>query len=97
MTHLRPCSEAHGGVSRYDTGEPNLAGECRRHCGVVRFVDGKTGYLCGGYYLHPAKKVTSSQREPFTPDWQLKDPNDPKGMWWLSDGTMCGFRVVCEE
>jgi len=57
----------------------------------------KTGYLCGGYYIHPAKKVTSSQREPFTPDWQLKDPNDPKGMWWLSDGTMCGFRVVCEE
>ena len=31
------------------------------------------------------------------PDWQLKDPNDPKGMWWLSDGMMCGFRVVCEE
>jgi len=60
-------------------------------------LDGKTGYLCGGYYIHPAKKVTSSQREPFTPDWQLKDPNDPKGMWWLSDGTMCGFRVVCEE
>jgi formylglycine-generating enzyme required for sulfatase activity len=60
-------------------------------------LDGKTGYLCGGYYLHPVKKVTSSQREPFTPDWQLKDPNDPKGMWWLSDGTMCGFRVVCEE
>ncbi len=57
----------------------------------------KTGYLMGGHYLQPLKKVTSSLREPFTPDWQLKDPNDPKGMWWLSDGTMCGFRVVCSE
>jgi formylglycine-generating enzyme required for sulfatase activity len=60
-------------------------------------IDGKTGYLCGGYYAKEAKKVTCLLREPFTPDWQLKDPNDPKGMWWLSDGTMCGFRVVCEE
>jgi formylglycine-generating enzyme required for sulfatase activity len=60
-------------------------------------VDGKTGYLCGGYYSKELKKVTSALREPFTPDWQLKDPNDPKGMWWLSDGMMCGFRVVCEE
>jgi len=60
-------------------------------------LDGKTGYLCGGYYSREAKKSTCNQREPFTPDWQLKDPNDPKGMWWLSDGMMCGFRVVCEE
>ena len=47
--------------------------------------------------LRVGERVLRSLREPFTPDWQLKDPNDPKGMWWLSDGTMCGFRVVCEE
>jgi hypothetical protein len=42
--------------------------------------------------------VHSGAREAFDiKRWQKKDPQDPKGQSWLSDGAHVGFRVVRED
>ncbi|MDH7571717.1 MAG: formylglycine-generating enzyme family protein, partial [Armatimonadota bacterium] len=58
-------------------------------------LDGKP-VVRGGSYDDPAEKVHPGAREPFNPDWQMTDPQEPKSRWWLTDGPMVGFRVVCE-
>lgn len=52
--------------------------------------------LCGGAYLDTAADNTPATRKYWEPAWQETDPQIPKSRWWLSDGSFCGFRVVCE-
>jgi hypothetical protein len=60
-------------------------------------TDGKPAVLRGGSFLTKANDLHCDHRTPSDPDWQLKDPNDPKSKWWLSDGPFVGFRVIREE
>ncbi len=59
-------------------------------------VDGKP-VVRGGSFKDPADKVHPGAREPFNPEWQASDPNQPKSKWWLTDAPFVGFRVLCEE
>jgi formylglycine-generating enzyme required for sulfatase activity len=59
-------------------------------------LDGKLIVLRGGSYLTKGAALHCGLREPFTPDWQLRDPRNPKDRWWLSDAPFAGFRVVRE-
>ncbi len=62
----------------------------------VILMDGKTA-LAGGSFQDEAADVHSGRREPFTPAWQKRDPQDPKGRSWLSTGPHAGFRLVRED
>ncbi len=59
-------------------------------------ADGKF-VLKGGWYDQDAKAVHSRARAPYNIEWQMRDPQDPKSQWWLSDGPHCGFRIVRED
>jgi hypothetical protein len=41
--------------------------------------------------------VKFTTREPYDPAWQLADAQQPKSVWWFSDGEMIGMRLVCEK
>jgi formylglycine-generating enzyme required for sulfatase activity len=57
--------------------------------------DGKP-VLCGGSWNDKAPQVGPGARAWQTSAWNETDPQIPKSKWWLSDGSFCGFRVVCE-
>ena len=51
-------------------------------------------YACGGSYLTDDAKVSCSYREQQEPFWNETDPQIPKSVFWLTDATFIGFRVV---
>jgi formylglycine-generating enzyme required for sulfatase activity len=53
--------------------------------------------VAGGAYLDGAEDVQPGARAEYNSRWQLKDPQEPKGMSWLSNGGHVGFRVVRED
>ncbi|MCF8225455.1 MAG: SUMF1/EgtB/PvdO family nonheme iron enzyme [Bacteroidales bacterium] len=74
----------------YESGEgmlnnPLVSGEDKDH--VIR----------GGSYLSNAVELRISNRERTAHDaWMRTDPQIPKSLWWYSDCSHVGFRVVCE-
>lgn len=38
--------------------------------------------------------LRSAARRASTPAWNRQDPQNPKSIWYLTDGGMIGFRVV---
>jgi formylglycine-generating enzyme required for sulfatase activity len=51
----------------------------------------------GGAYLHDARFLRSAARDfTLTEEWMRTDPQIPQSIWWYSDCTHVGFRVVCE-
>jgi formylglycine-generating enzyme required for sulfatase activity len=59
-------------------------------------MDG-TPVLCGGTFLDPPDEISCATRAVQDDSWNMTDPQTPKSTWWLSDGPMVGFRIVCEE
>ncbi len=62
----------------------------------VKRLDGKPT-TAGGHFFSTAEELTFERREDYSPSWQLRDPQNPKSPWWLSDGPMIGFRLACED
>jgi formylglycine-generating enzyme required for sulfatase activity len=54
----------------------------------------KQPVACGGSFMDEAKDIHASARHKPTPEWNKRDPQEPKGKWWLSDGPFMGFRLV---
>ncbi len=52
--------------------------------------------LCGGAFKDEVSLISPLTRRRWEPKWQETDPQIPKSRWWLSDGPMVGFRIVCE-
>jgi sulfatase modifying factor 1 len=51
----------------------------------------------GGSYRDGAEKLRCAARDfTRTESWLKTDPQIPKSIWWYSDCTFVGFRVVCE-
>jgi len=48
---------------------------------------------CGGWPT-PGKELRFAARQQILPEWYERDPNRPRSMWWLTDGTFVGFRIV---
>lgn len=58
---------------------------------------GKERVIRGGSYLSDAADLRVAARDyTRTQDWLKTDPQIPKSIWWYSDCTHVGFRVVCE-
>ena len=51
----------------------------------------------GGSYRDEADRVRCAARgHTRTKDWKKTDPQIPKSIWWYTDATHVGFRVVCD-
>lgn len=51
----------------------------------------------GGSYRDEADRVRCAARgQTRTKDWKKTDPQIPKSIWWYTDATHVGFRVVCD-
>jgi formylglycine-generating enzyme required for sulfatase activity len=48
----------------------------------------------GGSWDHEAPVARSAARLPSAPDWSRRDPQIPKSIWWHTDATFAGFRIV---
>jgi formylglycine-generating enzyme required for sulfatase activity len=62
---------------------------------VIR--DDGSDAVAGGSFQDEAADVQAGARAAYIPAWQRKDPQDPKGMSWLSNGGHVGFRIVRED
>jgi len=61
-------------------------------------TEGTERVVRGGSFSSDAKELRSAFRDHTrTDEWLKTDPTSPKSMWWLSDCTKIGFRVVCES
>jgi sulfatase modifying factor 1 len=59
--------------------------------------EGKEYVIRGGSYLSDAGDVRVAERNYTRNDqWLLTDPQMPKSIWWYSDCSDVGFRVVCD-
>lgn len=50
--------------------------------------------LRGGGWNTPLAELRFAARQQILPEWYERDPNRPRSMWWLTDGTFVGFRIV---
>jgi len=48
----------------------------------------------GGAYDDDAENCHCGARLESTPDWQKRDPQIPKSLWWNTDSPFAGFRLV---
>lgn len=48
----------------------------------------------GGSFKDEAKDLRSAARQFSTKQWKKRDPQIPKSLWWLTDATHVGFRIV---
>lgn len=59
--------------------------------------EGTEHVIRGGSYKSPAEEIRSAARDHTrTEAWLLTDPQMPKSIWWYSDCSHVGFRVICE-
>ncbi|MFO0916307.1 MAG: formylglycine-generating enzyme family protein [Pirellulales bacterium] len=48
----------------------------------------------GGSWYDDAESLRSAARKGSTPDWKKQDPQVPQSMWYFTDATFVGFRIV---
>jgi formylglycine-generating enzyme required for sulfatase activity len=48
----------------------------------------------GGSWDDPAARLRSAARRASTEEWNRRDPQSPQSIWWHTDATFVGFRVV---
>ena len=48
----------------------------------------------GHYFLGGPETLRSAVREPSDPSWKMIDPQNPKSIWYFTNGQFVGFRVV---
>jgi hypothetical protein len=66
----------------------NGSGSCFRVQGVREFV------VRGGSWDDDADKLRTAARRGSNPTWSIQDPDRPQSIWWHTDATFVGFRIV---
>jgi formylglycine-generating enzyme required for sulfatase activity len=65
--------------------------------GGEKWIPSKTPYphvARGGHYDDDPEMCRSSARRSSEPGWKQQDPQLPKSIWYLTDATWLGFRIV---
>ncbi len=65
--------------------------------GGDKWIPSKTPYphvARGGHYDDDPEMLRSSARRSSEPGWKQQDPQLPKSIWYLTDATWLGFRIV---
>jgi len=65
--------------------------------GGNQWIGSKTPYphvARGGHYDDDAEMLRSGARRSSEPGWKQQDPQLPKSIWYLTDATWLGFRIV---
>ena len=57
-------------------------------------ITGAHHIVRGGSWEDDPDSLRSAARRASTPAWNRQDPQNPKSIWYLTDGGMIGFRVV---
>lgn len=57
-------------------------------------IPGAPHIVRGGSWEDDPDSLRSAARRASTPVWNRQDPQNPKSIWYLTDGGMIGFRVV---
>lgn len=60
----------------------------------IVLVENAPRLVRGGSWDDDPEKLRCAAREPSTPAWNMQDPQNPKSIWYLTDGGKVGFRVV---
>jgi hypothetical protein len=50
--------------------------------------------LKGGSFIDDAADIDADAIIPYDRKWQQRDPQIPKSIWWLTDGSFVGFRLL---
>jgi hypothetical protein len=50
----------------------------------------------GGSWDDEPAGLRSAARRPSSEAWSRRDPQNPKSVWWHTDATSVGFRIVRE-
>ncbi len=50
--------------------------------------------LRGGSWNSPARALRAANRQVPEEEWYERDPNRPRSVWWYTDATFVGFRIV---
>jgi formylglycine-generating enzyme required for sulfatase activity len=74
--------------SKYPTDKPTL--------GPVILPDAKEyPYVVrGGSWDDDPERLRSAARRASNPEWSVQDPQRPQSIWWHTDATFAGFRIV---
>ena len=48
----------------------------------------------GGSWDDDADRLRSAARKSSNPEWSVQDPQRPQSIWWHTDATFVGFRLV---
>lgn len=84
LKRLKKMADANGGVV-VDPVNPPKTGELR----TVR------GGSWNKHWFGNAEELRSAARENSVPDdWKVQDPQEPQSVWYYTDGTHVGFRIV---
>jgi len=91
--------DMHGNVAEW-TGDQYVKDAYTAAAVTAPFKDpGKTLYphvVRGGSWDDDPAKLRSAARRSSTESWSRRDPQNPKSLWWHTDATFVGFRVVRE-
>lgn len=77
-------------------GEESSPGAYAKDPYVVQLEDARRvpHIVRGGSWDDDPPALRSAARRPSTPNWNAKDPQNPKSLWYLTDGGHVGFRIV---
>jgi formylglycine-generating enzyme required for sulfatase activity len=91
--------DMHGNVAEWciDRYDPAAYGRITPgQIGPVQLPDDKRypHVVRGGSWDDDARRLRSAARRFSTPEWNRRDPQSPQSIWWFTDATFVGFRVV---
>ncbi len=60
----------------------------------IHLLKGAPHVVRGGSWDDDAPALRSAARRASAPEWNAQDPQNPKSLWYLTNGGMIGFRIV---
>jgi len=72
----------------------DLLGNAWEYCLDPYAPNGKRAVVRGGSWKDPAVALRYANRQEALDQWNERDPQRPRSVWWIVDGPFVGFRVA---